>query len=931
MPRRPGTAWRTRRHGGVFTPALWCALAGLASAQPLDDAPVASQRVVRVFDFEEQDFNAEEVPQYWVRAQHNPPARDRPGFPAWNKASFDESRAFSGQFSVKVPTEGGSASLRLSPGVIAAIPGADYVVTARIQTEGLSRSGARLVARFLDDRRQPIPGGEASTRVVRSSGEWAFVQAELRGVHERAAWIQIDLELLQPRELDRARRRELGHEAPREDDPVFANRVWHEDVRGAAWFDDVVVNQLPRVELATASRANILSAPETPVIQARVRDLTGESLRATMTVYDMEGARVATMRKTLSPGGEAFSWSPTLPGFGWGRAVLELHAGDGELVARSYLDFLWTPPTLRSRGPEAERFSLIAEQVPREQLDALPELASRVGVGAVQMAVLDRSITSYEVRSFARRIDPIVQSLLDRGIHLTFTVTGVPDELAEILQIDVREPMELLGWTTPLGAVPPWTLYLNAILDRFGQRVSRWQVGRTGEAYPFWRPKLAGELESVRRELGRLVPSVEVAVPWRAEQSIDDRIAGRGAVTVTLPPSVRLEAVEEYVRYWGRRVEATMVIEPPDAAVYGRRAGVIELVKRAAYAWKAGAQRIAIDANWTTREGVGRHASTSAAPEPTLAAWRQIVERLGGRRIVADLPVADGMTAMILKSATTSAREGALLAWNDAAPEASAVIRTYLGADPVRVIDPFGNTRTVGLVDGVHTIPLTETPVFIEGVDVDLALFRAGFAIDPPFIPAEATVHQVDVVLRNPFPAGISGRLRIAEPAPDRWKIEPRLFAFNIPPGGEQRLPVELSFGLAEEAGLRTVVAEVELNAIREYPVLRVSAPLEIGLSTLQMTPTYSFVRNEAGEPTDLLITVSIVNQGDRAATLRAFAVAPGYAREQAPVSALGPGQSTVLRFTYRDGAARLRGQRVRVGLIEIDGAGRLNKSVTIE
>lgn len=927
MTRPLGKLWRALFAGAIAS--QWTPCAG---AQPDSFRPVSAERVVRVFDFEEQDFNAEEVPQYWVRAQHNPPSRERPGFPVWNRASFDDSRAASGAQSVKVPTQGGSASLRLSPGVIAAIPGADYVVTALVQTEGLSRSGARVVARFLDDRRQPIPGGEAASRVVRSSGEWTSVRVELRGVHDRAAWIQIDLELLQPRELDLARRRALGHEAPREDDPVFANRVWFEDISGAAWFDDVVVNQLPRVELSTSSLANIVSAPESPRINARVRDLTGEPLHATMSVYDLDGARVATMRKTLSPGGEAFSWTPTLPGFGWGRAVLELRAPDDALVARSFLDFLWTPPMLQSRSPEADRFSLIAENIPRENLDALPEMARRIGVGAVQMAVLDRSITSIEVRSFARRIDPIVQSLLDRGIHLTFTVTGVPDELAEILQIDVREPMELLGWTTPLGAVPPWTLYLNAILDRFGQRVSRWQVGRTGEAYPFWRPRLASELDSVRRELGRLVPSVEVALPWRAEQTIDDRVAGRGAITVTLPPSVQLDAVDGYVRYWGNRVEATVVIEPPDEAVYGRRAAVIELIKRAAYAWRAGAQRLAIDADWDSPDRAEASSfEVGAAPGPTLAVWRQLVERLGGRRIVADLPTTSGVRAMILKGAGAGAREGALLAWNESASPEQAAIRTYLGADPVRVVDPFGNMTAVELVNGAHAIPLTDTPVFIEGVDVDLALFRAGFAVDPPFIPAQAMVHQADIVLRNPFPTGISGRLRIAEPAPDRWKIEPRLFSFNIPAGGEQRLPVELSFGLAEEAGERTLVAEVELNAIREYPVLRVSAPVEIGLSTLQMTPTYSFVRNDAGEPTDLLVTVSIINQGDRAATLRAFAVAPGYAREQAPVSALGPGQSAVVRFTYRNGASRLQGQRVRVGLIEIDGAGRLNKSVTIE
>jgi hypothetical protein len=900
-----------------------CAM--LVHAQP-DTTPVTEQRIVRAFDFEEQSFNAEDVPQYWIRAQHNPPLRDRPGFPPWNKAGFDKSRALSGEYSVKAPIEGGSVTLRLAPGVIAAIPGADYVVAGRITSDGLSRAGARLVARFLDERREPIRGSETSSQIVRESEEWVEVRAELRGVHDRVAWIQIDLEVLQPRELERARRQELGHDAPDPDDPVHSNKVWLEDVSGAAWFDDVIVYQLPRVEIATESPANIVVAPDSPHIVAKVRDLTNESLSADLRVYDLEGALVASRQDMLPPGGRTIDWSPSLPGFGWNRAVLELRSPNGTLVARSSTDFLWTPPFLPSRAAEANRFTLIAEEAPRDQFDTIPELIHRVGVGSAHLSVLDRTITSTEVRSFARRIDPVVQSLLDRGVDLTFTVTGVPDELAEILQIDVREPMELLGWVTPFGAIPPWTLYLNAILDRFGQRVSRWQVGRTGEANPFWRAHLGAELDTVKKELSRLVPSVEVAVPWRAEQAIDDRIAGKGAITVSLPVAIPLDAIASYVRYWGARVESTVVIETPDQSVYGRRAAVIELIKRAAEAWRADAQRIAIDAQWSPTDRYG-----SPAPDATLAVWRQLVERLGGRRIVAELPLPSGMTALILRAATPGAREGALLAWNDFAPADEAVLRTYLSGEPVRVVDPFGNTTRVELIDGVHTIPLTETPVFIEGVDVDLALFRAGFSIEPSFVPAEATVHQLDVVLRNPFPAGISGRLRIAEPGSDRWKVEPRLFAFSIPPGGEQRLPIEVSFGLAEEAGVRTVVAEVELNAIREYPVLRVSAPLEIGLSTLQMTPTYSFVRNDSGALADLVVTVSIINQGDRPTTLRAFAVAPGFAREQAPVSELGPGQSTVLRFTYRDGAQRLRGERVRVGLIEVDGAGRLNKSVTIE
>src|SRR5690606_19724310 len=63
--------------------------------------PSAASRVVRVFDFEEQEFNQEPVPRHWIRAQDDSPDEPRPGFPRWNHAAFDFSMSSSGQASVK--------------------------------------------------------------------------------------------------------------------------------------------------------------------------------------------------------------------------------------------------------------------------------------------------------------------------------------------------------------------------------------------------------------------------------------------------------------------------------------------------------------------------------------------------------------------------------------------------------------------------------------------------------------------------------------------------------------------------------------------------------------------------------------------------------------------------------------------------------------
>ncbi|MBZ0171017.1 MAG: hypothetical protein K8E66_01420, partial [Phycisphaerales bacterium] len=97
---------------------------------------MSAERITRRFDFEERDTNPGKLPRFWIRAQHDPPSRVRPGFPLWNQGHLDYDVSASGAGSVRLPTRGGSASLLLDPGVVTVFPDADYVVTARVRTEG---------------------------------------------------------------------------------------------------------------------------------------------------------------------------------------------------------------------------------------------------------------------------------------------------------------------------------------------------------------------------------------------------------------------------------------------------------------------------------------------------------------------------------------------------------------------------------------------------------------------------------------------------------------------------------------------------------------------------------------------------------------------------------------------------------------------------
>src|SRR5690606_30233337 len=99
---------------------------------------------------------------------------------------------------------------------------------------------AGMTAWLLDQAMRPIPGSEARSRMVASEGEWTPLELALRG-QPNAAWIQIELQLLQPSEMRAA--------------PLSAGEVSPADYRGRAWFDDVAIYQTPRVTLRALAPA----------------------------------------------------------------------------------------------------------------------------------------------------------------------------------------------------------------------------------------------------------------------------------------------------------------------------------------------------------------------------------------------------------------------------------------------------------------------------------------------------------------------------------------------------------------------------------------------------------------------------------------------------------------------------------------------------
>ncbi len=888
------------------------------------ERPEAARRIVRVFDFEERPWNPEPVPQHWFRAQHDPPSRERAGFPAWNQAAFDTTHATSARHSLRLPTQGGSTSLRLSGGVLAAIPTADYAVSAQVRTDGISHAGARLRARFLDERLEVIPSSEAASVPIRSEGRWTEVQVDLDGDAVGAAWIQIDLELVQLREMERERAGMRSSDDPAS--PIEPHLAIFEDITGSASFDDVTVMQVPRVRLRSKIAGSVAAAPDAPSYELEVRDLTGEPLVVHMTATDIDGRIIDVLEASAPDAGHHLVWTPKLPGYGWMRLDLEVRGPSG-VVARSTSSAVWLPPLPRADSlavgdRESAKFGIFADDANLSQLRDLPDVARALALGAIVLPAWDGGQTRQALRADIAKLDAAVERSIASGQEVTLALSRVPEELRRNLNNDPHAVWDaLLAPPATPDADAPWGPYLWDVFSKFGQRVRRWQIGLISEPLAFWRPTLSDDLASVERAFGRLAPRPIIVVPWSIDQGVDDRLSSTRWASALAPPAASKESIASFVAQAVSRAGATIVIEPLEESLYGPRATIIDTAKRAVSAWAAAPNRLSIRNAWDWRSPT----KPDLNPHPSLAVWRQLAERLGGRRIVGELPLAVGAKALVLEGP----RGGALFAWNEYAEPADAAIHMRLAEDPVRVVDLFGNESPVQRTGGLDHVPLTETPVFVEGIDVPLALFRGSFVVEPGRVEAEASLHSVELVLSNPWPMTVSGTLRITDPK--GWKIEPRVISFDIPAGGERRIPAELSFGLGEEAGLKHIVADADIQADRRHTGIRLAAPLEVGLAAMQLSPSYAIVPNPSGGPPDVVITLSVTNSGQSPETMQVFAMAPGFPREQAPVSALGPGETAVRRFRFPGAAPSLLNKRIRVGLIDVEGAGRLNKSLIIQ
>lgn len=916
-------------------------------AAPGIDRPSFAGRQVSVFDFEEQAYNPEDVPQNWYRAQ-DADGRPRKGFPRWNQAVFDTRVARSGTTSVKLPTKGGSTSLRLASGLIQVFPDAEYRVSGAIRTEGLRHAGALIEAAILDEKGNPIPGATVRSRPIQSPEAWTPIAITLHGPFPGARSLRIDLLLLQPEQFPVSRVAEQYVPRP-------------EDLSGAAYFDDIGVLQLPRVRLSSPAPGNVfLGLSNRPELTAQVRDLTGEDLHAEIVTRDINDTVVDRQEIALGRGGAKERIVPRLPRFGWYSVSMNLtrvsnFSAEAGQLARTTV--LWLGDNIRegrgepSGGSAVSPFSLHGENLSSRQLTTAMDLAAITGVSRFSAP---GSLEDPMPGVPRLPLESLLDSASTGSAELAVVLGTLPQSVADRLRI---EPSDVLS----LGTINPneWLGVMMERLGSVGPRVGSWQVGSMKDVRAADDAKTLAMLTGLRSGIHKFSPNPRLVLPWRCDlqwlgggaRGDSGKTRPFNAVTMLYPSSFAPTEVErtlatlQPLREEG--LDLTLVPESLPPEQFGVRSEMNDWAQRAILLWAASQPsgagqsrpRIGLLDPWDTPTADG----ASLIPRPTLAALTTLNRAVKGRRVGGEVPASAHVHGLILAPeeggpaiGSLSIGSGALIAWTDAGDDATDSIAGYFGGGTLTLIDLFGNRTEIQSEPGTgrHVIPVSGSPIIVEGIDAHLVKFISEVRIAPSFIPAVVATHDCEILLKNPWSTRITGDVQLIPPETGSrsqrdWSFAPSTpIAFSIAPGQTVRLPFSFIFTSVEEAGPKPVQLLVRLSADRPYPPMRIGKSINVGLEDLDLNVTANLGPREDGP--NVIITTTVTNSGRLTRTLQLSSHAVGFATQSQPIVDLAPGETAVRRFILNNGAEALAGRKVRVLLVDVDGAERLNKYAVV-
>jgi hypothetical protein len=859
--------------------------------------PADVSRVLKSMNFEERRLgNDEDLPMHWIKLEG-------PGLPHYVNGILADDRAHSGEYSFRFDLNGGSLIYLYDPHQVPVQTGAHYRVEVYVQTTVLPHARARLSAYFMDQDGNPVPGTMVHSELYtnkRPEDDWHKLSIELTANSSQAAYLAVQLELLQP-----------SLYAP---NTLGDRMLFPQDIRGSAWFDDVTISQVPQLLLSSGRPGNIYRLSDPLQLSVLVNDRFTDDLAAQLvikdatgaTVYQRSGALDMTTAQDLGPGRKQMT--VTLPDLapGWYDAALVMTSHD-QFVGQQDMHLVRLPDDQTSVQPDP-RFGVIATDLPYEGWAELPQILPVMATGRVKLAVWNETGDIQQVD--AAEFDTILQQLEDLNITPTACLTAIPPSVAAKIGGS--------SWTQLLKVSPDiWRPDLAYLVARHANHLDRWQFGDDRDAAIFLeKPEMRQVYDLLYKEFAALVDNPDLAMPWPAWYDLSGNLPA--TVALSVPPEVLPSQIPLYIQdirgHEGHFLSLSLQLLD---ASYGREEQIRDLAERVVYALAGGASRIDFPLPFTLRRDGDQ---VSDEPDELLLVIRTLVTQLAGATFRGKVPIAPNVEAFLFDRDG----QGVLVLWSRGNSTASKQLALNLGDHPMRV-DLWGNVTPLLQADGDNAdtvnLDVGPMPIFLVDIDATTAQMRASVGFDQPLLESSFEAHERRIHFVNPSKMTISGELKLT--GPPGWNLTPSVFTFSLDPGEVFDRAVTIEFPYNSYAGSKTVTADFQVQAERDTS-FSVPITLNLGLSDVGMQTLALRDKN------DLVVQQMITNYGDTPIDYTAFAVYPGQARQERLVTKLGPGHTTIKLYRFKN-VQFIPNAKVRSGLREVEGTRILNDEAPVQ
>ncbi|MFQ5591047.1 MAG: hypothetical protein ACE5HE_07795 [Phycisphaerae bacterium] len=869
------------RYRLIVTAVVVGAAPGLVPAAPTP-AGVGRERIVHRFDFDElKDGNLEDIPKYWT-ALHGGE------FPNFALGAFAQDVGRTAPPSFHLSSEGRNAAYRYSGPETRIRENSEYRIEGFIRVENLTHARACLSAELLDGDGRPLAGTLVRSRYVGGADaprRWHKVELHLPAAPPEARTIGLTAWVLQEASWD--------VEVP------FHRHIRRVDVRGEAWFDDITIHALPRVELTTGAVGNVLPPGEPARLQVILADDEDAHLDARLSIVDAAGTHVHSRRISAQTYGPV---TPTVIALdhlppGLYDARLDVLA-DLALNTSRTVTFARLAHRHRHGVGSARPFGLVIEPKSRSPADVELALLRQQEVRSVKLPVwtgLPDPPPTVSERNAAERL---LQALAEDGFAMTGVFFGPP---APIVRADGPFPRRLVE----LLAGPPsvWRDHLAAVAAPYASIFRWWQIGHDEAAYLEDEDQLVLAITQFRDAMGRFITSPSLASPATTmrEAPPEKRPVQQLALSIgyeTQPEWISTQV--ERFRALGYESMSAFIMPLPEHE-YRRIPRLANWAQRVLMARHAGVDAVFVPQTWGIRETPD---GTITEPKEEYLLLRTIAD------IIADAVPAQRVqtTPNVVCLAFNDGPLTVLALWDVNAPEEGSRLTIQLG-EAERQIDLWGRvTPLTRDARGRQIVTLSAMPVLVDGVDRSLIDLRTAVSMSPDKVESGTELVRHTLEMANRGTGALSGGAELD--GPDGWDITPRTITFNMMPQQTARQEIEVHYPHNEPAGSHIILVKITLAEGPYY--LEVPLPILLGLKEIDVWGMATI------EGSDLVLRHVVTNKSNELLHFRGAADVPGRERQYRPVSGLRPGDTQTVLYRFADGA-HLSGTKVRLGLREIN------------